>query len=237
MNLPFQAARVPLAGLSALAGLRSVGHITVVSTNQHAWIRWGRHGETVVAALLAVPGVEWFATRDGQWFRSGEFLPAGDVPPPGESVPFDQVLLPAKFTPLPPGVSSGERVLCRLVPSDIPRPTSALRCPLPALRDWVENATTAELQSVRACLCDDRVLLIGEKLPWAEPAERFWGREVLVPLGYRPEPDWSEAALRETAGVTRDELLILTADHTEMIPRQVLEPLRRAAWRAVTAGG
>ena len=233
MSSAIEAARIPLAGLPSLAALRSVAAVTVVSTHQHAWIRWSDHPGEVLATLLAVPGVECFIQRDGQWHRPGESLPVFDVPPPGEAIPLERLLFPAPFTAISAGVVSARRLMCRLMPSARPSPATVLRCDLRVLHPWVEMATTAELRAVRACLCDDRVLLIGERLPWAEPAERYWGRDVLIPLGHRPEPDWNEAALREAAGVARDELLLIDHDHTEVIPRAILEPLSRAAWRRV----
>jgi hypothetical protein len=63
--------------------------------------------------------------------------------------------------------------------------------------------------------------------------ERFWGDRVLVPLGFRAEPDWPEGALREAANVGPDELLVLTENATEAIPADAFGPLTRGAVRRV----
>lgn len=228
---PINAARIPLAGLSALAGLRTSGGVSVVASDTQAWIRWEGPAKRLVPLLMAIPGAEYFTCRDDRWYRLGEAMPVFDVPPPGAATPLERLLFPAPFTASQPGHLIAERPVCRLVPSSIPHPTTALRCDLAVLNPWVESATTAELKGVQACLCDDRVLIVGPKLPWVDPAERFRGKDVLIPIGYRPEPDWSEAALRETAGINRDEILMLGHDHIETIPRETLEPLRRARFR------
>ena len=41
--------------------------------------------------------------------------------------------------------------------------------------------------------------------------ERFWGEEVFLPLGYRPDPELPESALRTALGAGEEELLIVRA--------------------------
>ena len=60
---------------------------------------------------------------------------------------------------------------------------------------------------------------------------RFWGETVLVPTGFRPEPDLPAAALRAALGVAADELLVLDETGAEVIPRAAFEPLTRAGVR------
>lgn len=225
------AALVPLGSLSSLANLRTVGDVSVVVSDRVAWVSWDSTAEKIITTLLAVPGAEYFSKRNDRWHRFGETLPAFDVPPAGKSIPLERFLFPAPVTPIPPEAIVSERVLCRLVSSTVAAPTTAMRCDLIALKPWMETATSFELSSVRACLCDSRAFLLGSTLPWIETGERFWGNEVLIPLGYRPDPDWSEAALREAAGVARDQILVLGHEDIELIPRETLEPLSRARWR------
>jgi len=68
-------------------------------------------------------------------------------------------------------------------------------------------------------------------LPSIRDAERFWGDRVLIPLGFRSDPDWPESALREAAQVGRNEILILTENAAEAIPANAFRPLTRAAIR------
>jgi hypothetical protein len=62
-------------------------------------------------------------------------------------------------------------------------------------------------------------------------AQRFWGERVLTPLGFRPEPELPETALRAAAEVSLGELLVLTESGAEAIPEDAFAPLTRAAMR------
>lgn len=68
-------------------------------------------------------------------------------------------------------------------------------------------------------------------LPALADARRFWGRDVLVPLGHRAEPDLADRALRQAVGARPDELVVLDHDGPELIPRQAFRPLDRASIR------
>src|SRR5262249_49852387 len=138
---------------------------------------------------------------------------------------------------VPPPPAVGPPVPLGVVPDDRHRPTTALRTTLTALAGWADAATTARLARLQAARRGGAVWLLGPELPHL-PGERFWGGAVLVPLGFRPDPDWPAAALREAAGVAADEVLVLTADAAEAIPRPAFRPLTRAAVRraALAAG-
>lgn len=227
-----RAARLPLAGLVTLAPLRASGGVQVI-VDDPAWLTWDAPRPDVIAALLAVPGVELFEPRDGRWFRPGDRLPAFDVPRPGDPVPLDRAVIPAPFAATEPGDRELKRVPLRLERSDIPRPTSAVRCLLKVLAAWADAATTAEISAVKAARCGDIAWLLGSRLPALPGAERFWGDRVLIPLGFRAEPDWPEAAVREAANVGPDELLVLTEGGTEAVPTEAFRLLTRGAIRRV----
>jgi hypothetical protein len=74
-------------------------------------------------------------------------------------------------------------------------------------------------------------LLVGNRLPLLSESERFWGRRVLVPLGFRPEPALGQGALCEVLHLDSEELAILRSESMEILPGSVLEPLSRAAVR------
>ena len=93
------------------------------------------------------------------------------------------------------------------------------------------------LASLRAARCQDRVLLLGPRLPLLPRSERFWGDGLLVPLGYRPEPDLPQTALREALGSRAEEILVLRQDRVEGVPRAALQPLTRAGVRLACAEG
>jgi MoxR-vWA-beta-propeller ternary system domain bpX2 len=227
-----RAARVPAAGLDALGPLRARGGVGVVPGDP-AWVTWENDRPDLVVALLAVPGAELFEPRDGRWFRPGSPLPAFDVPPAGEPVPLERLLHPAPFAPTEPAAGEPRRLPLRLVRSEVPRPTTAIRCRAADLQAWADAAPAAEITAVKAARCGDVAWLIGNKLPAVAGAERFWGDRVLIPLGYRADPDWPEGALREAAGVGPDEILVLAEYGSEALPADALRPLTRASIRRV----
>lgn len=225
-----RAARLPLAGLAALAPLRAAGGVRII-VDDRAWVAWDAPRPDVVAAVLAVPGAELFEPRDGRWVRPGDRLPAFDVPPPGDPIPLDRAVIPGPFAAMEPGDRELKRVPLCLVGSDVPRPTSAVRVSLAALQTWADAATTVEVTAVKAARSGDIAWLLGSRLPALPGSERFWGDRVLIPLGFRAEPDWPEASLREAANVGPDELLVLTEEATEAIPTEAFRPLTRGAVR------
>lgn len=229
-----RAARLPAAGLAALAHLRVTGGVRVVA-GESAWIDWEGDRPDVIAAVVTVPGAELFEPRDGKWFVPGSHLPAFDVPPRGQTVPLDRAIVPAQFAPTEAGKRELRRVPLRLVRCETPRPTSAIHCSTVALQAWADTAPASEIAALKGARCGNRAWIIGQSLPAVASAERFWGEQVLIPLGWRAEPDWPEAALREATAVGPNEILILTADGAGAISDDAFQPLTRAAIRRATA--
>ena len=62
-------------------------------------------------------------------------------------------------------------------------------------------------------------------------AQRYWGKRVLVPLGFRPDPELSEAVLLEACGAGRNEIVLLDSRGTIVIAESAFEPLTRAGLR------
>jgi hypothetical protein len=229
-----RAARLPAGGLTALAHLRAKGGVRVFDGEQ-TWIDWEGDRPDVIAAVLTVPDAELLEPRNGKWFIPGSQLPVFDVPPRGEAVPLDRAIMPAAFSPVEAGQRDLRPIALRLVRCETPRPTSAIRCPISALKVWVDTAPAAEIAALSGARCGNWAWIIGQALPTIADAERFWGEQVLFPLGWRAEPDWPEAALREAAAVGPNEILILTADGAEAISDDAFRPLTRAAIRRATA--
>jgi hypothetical protein len=73
------------------------------------------------------------------------------------------------------------------------------------------------------------------RLPALQESLRFWGRDVLIPLGYRAEPDLADRALRQAVGAAADDLVILDGEGAELIPCQAFGPLSRAGIRLARA--
>jgi hypothetical protein len=73
-------------------------------------------------------------------------------------------------------------------------------------------------------------------LPELPDGRRFWGGQLLVPLGFRTEPELPESALCRTIGAAPDDLVVLDFEGYEVIPRAALEPFSRAGIRLARRG-
>lgn len=230
------AARLAVAHLAALAAVRDQPDVRVHADGESAWVRWPAGKTDVVLCLLPVPGVEFFTHRDGHWFRFGSRLPTTDNPPSGDGRPVSAVLFPAKFEPVLPRVETTRPVRLGLVRGGEPHAATALACSLTDLAKWADTATTAELTAVRAVRSGDRAVLLGSHLPAVASGMRYWGTDLLVPVGFRPDPDLPPAALRATVGAGDGELVLLDHDGAELIPKAAFEPLTRVGLRLAIRG-
>jgi hypothetical protein len=230
MSSPLQEVRcasLPVAALGALAGVRDLPGVTVALVDGRAWVRWDDE-PAVLRAVLPVAGVELYVRRTDVWYRYGQHLPAFDFPNGVEYRPLARVLVPAAVDPLPAPRAVGNLVVVGLVPDTRMRPTTALRCDAAELARWAETVPATRLALIQAARCGERVLLVGTRLPALSGGERFWGTDVLVPLGQRAEPAWPAAAIREALGVGDGGLLLLSAAGAEVVPTAALRPLTRA---------
>jgi hypothetical protein len=84
------------SALSALADLRREPDIRVAWVDDRPWVRWEEGSVAVLRRLLPVPGVDFFARRDGLWYRPGCHLPTFEVPEAIESgaVPLYRAIMP-----------------------------------------------------------------------------------------------------------------------------------------------
>lgn len=229
-------ARIPAADLVCLTPLRTRPDIRVRVAEGVAWLSWTTSRDDAIRELLPRSTAEFFTTVEGRRFRLGSRLPTGDAPPDGEARPLATVLLPSPATLSGPDAWNSPNVALRLVRCDTPRPTVALVCPLEALRDFADRATTAEIAGVSGLLSGDRAVLFGEKLPSVTGAVRFHGTGLLIPLGFKLHPQLSDAIVRSAAGIADGDALLLTESGIESIPRARAEPLTRAGLRLAIAG-
>lgn len=227
-------ARLPVAALASLAELRCRPDVLVTTAGDRAWVRWSSGGGPLLDRLMAVPGVELFARRDDGWFRLGDRLPAFDVPPEDGTVPLHRAIVPARFVPEPAPGEVGGPVALGLARDERPRAATALRCRLADLAGWAERATSAQVEALRAARSGDLVLLLGRRLPPIGGAERFWGDRLLVPLGFRPDPELAEPILLDALGAVDGERVLLDAAGAEVVPSAAFRPLGRAAVRLAT---
>jgi hypothetical protein len=221
---------LPAASLRWLASVRVHAGIRVRLVDDRAWLWWTAGDEIVLQRVLALQGVELFRSREGRWYRPGQRVPAFNVPSEDGARPLLQVVTPASLQP-ERGAPSFRPVLLRLVREDQPRAASALCCNLADLAGWAEQATSQQLALLTAMRCGERLLLRGGHLPPLITAERYWGQTILIPLGFRPEPEVSEGTLREALRLREEEIALLGEKGFEAIEARHFQPLTRAGVR------
>jgi hypothetical protein len=242
-------ASMPVDDLGVLADLRGRADIRVAVAGGRAWIGWGSDSEVVpellAGRILPIEGVELFIERDGEWYRLGEHLPAFGVPFRNGTagVSLDRIVIPGRLSVLRPGRAEGEPLCVRLVRDreERVRPASALTSSYEVFLRWAEGATSAQigpLQIVSRVESDGddggaEVLVLGSPgtLPPLALSVRYWGVGVLIPLGFRAEPDLPEAAIRQAAGAGVGDLVVMDEDRLELIARELFKPLTRAGIR------
>jgi hypothetical protein len=138
-------------------------------------------------------------------------------------------------TPIPVPAEAPQKLALRLVPDAHPRPTRAVAARFEHWAEWAERMPSFALRKLHGVRCGSRLLVLGNALPSLPNDERYWGREVLSPLGFRPEPLVADAELRRAAGATEDDVLILRHDGAETIAAELFAPLSLAALRLALA--
>ncbi len=226
--------------MPVLAGLRRSEGISVVADGDHAWVFWPVGDDRILRAVLPVEGVELFERKGAAWHRAGRHLPSFGVVPVGEPVALARAITPGPFVAASPLDDEPRPTRLHLVRDARPRPTTGALCPLGELARWADSATSAELEAIRGALAGESALLLGRSLPAWPGSERFWGRLVLVPIGYAPRPMLPEAALHEALGAAAGEVLRLIPGDDgpswEAIPSEAFGPLTRAGVRLARSG-
>ena len=142
----------------------------------------------------------------------------------------------------PPGVELSAPLSLRLWRDRRPRPTSAAFCSLSLLGEWVEQALSCEISAIQGAIQGDSVLLLGKKLPRWPGSTRYWGGQLLVPIGFEIRPSLPESTILEAIGNPGRELLRVISDRedydlaVEPIPLDTFRPLTRAGVRLALAG-
>jgi hypothetical protein len=240
--------------LWVLAEVRRESGVRVSIVGQRAWIWWDPASATMqrllVERLLPLPGVELFIERGGRWYRPRQHLPALHVPesPTTGGMRLEGIVVPAPMTAIEPESVPSYPIAMRLVPETRGQTgrACALRCRLAELSAWSELATTGRLEALVAAWApsalgppeESEILVLGAPaaLPELLDGRRFWGEQLLVPLGFRTAPELPESALCRTIGAGPDDLVVLDCEGYEIIPRTTLEPLSRAGIRLARRG-
>ena len=224
-------ASIPLDALPHLAALRTSPKLRVQQVNGRLWLYWPAGAEDVLQCVMPIHSVELYALRDGKWYRPGLRLPVFDVPDENGAKALVHWLSPAPLAALSPLGSATKPLRFRLARDNRPRPTTALVCPAAVLLKWAELATTRQLESVEVAACDRRALLRGKGLPVLAGATRYWGGDVLFPLGFRWEPDLPESAHRDVLRLEPANIALVHNDEVELVPRAALQSATRAGVR------
>jgi hypothetical protein len=99
------------------------------------------------------------------------------------------------------------------------------------LAAWADSATTLELGAVRAARWGSRTMLLGSKIPSIPDSTRYWGTDVLLPVGFQTDPDLPPPLIRAAIGATADDLVVFDESGVDLIPRSAFESLTRAGVR------
>lgn len=224
-------ARLPVASLAGLAEIRCANGVEVIPDGGACWLRWPGGGDDVLRRVLPLPGVILYVLRDTRWYRFGSRLPADGPPENAPAQRLDRLIMPGRVEPIEPAAAAWQPIALHLVRDDVPRATSAVQCPLAVLEAWADQASSARLGTLKAAIAGAAVLLVGARLPLLPESTRFWGRRVLVPLGFRPEPALPESALADVLHLGGEDTALLRGDGVDVIPARALQPLTRAGVR------
>jgi hypothetical protein len=203
------------------------------------WLFWPAGQVEIARRVLALAGAEIFLQEKGILHRPGECLPVFHVPEATAARPLSALLFPSPVTARPAGPSTWEPFRLSLVHDGTPRAATALRLTVAELARWAEGATSHQFQGLQAartsgCSGGGEVLLLGNRLP-AISGERFWGRQVLLPLGYRVEPNLAEGVLVGALRLQVGEVALWTAGGIEFLPATAFGPITRAGARLAPA--
>jgi hypothetical protein len=224
-------ASLPRLALGGLADLRCHPDLRVIVVGEMAWLFWPPGRSEVLQRVLSVPGAEPYLERQGLWFRLHRYLPSNDLPNRSATQPLAHVLTPAPITPLVPATPTIAPLPLRLVASHTAAPTTGLLCNIGDLARWSDTMPSDRLATLQITRLDNRALVLGRRLPLLPASERFWGENVLVPLGLAVEPALPETELRDVLRLATDEIGLLWAAGFEAIPRHAFAPLTRARLR------
>lgn len=225
------AARLPAAGLAALAAVRHLSGIGVQLDGDSAWVHWPPGRIDVVRCLLPVAGLRFFRPVGDDWYPFHGRLPTSERPPAVERMPLAGAIVPDRMEPRTATDSAVSPLRLGTVRGGPPKPATALIASVCDLAAWADTATTHELSRVRAALCGDRAALLGENLPTIPNAVRYWGDGVFVPLGFQMEPALPAETIRRAIGALDDELVFLNESDVDLVPRSAFAPATRAAVR------
>lgn len=229
--LVLSAAHIPINGMPMLGAVRHQPDVTVQLDGVGAWVRWPAGRLDVVRCLIPITGAVFYRRTGNDWYRFRSRLPASEGPPEADGIPVASVLFPDRIDPLPPPASKLPTVTLTIVRGGAIRPATALLASILELGTLIDTATTRELGAMQGAIDGDRVILLGRNLPPVRNAVRFWGDDLLVPLGFRVEPFLPDEIIRAVAGAGNDDRIVFHESGLEIVPRSAFQPLTRPMLR------
>ena len=233
-----QGACLRVEDLASLADLRGRAQMWVTVTGDRAWVWWHADSDEmpdlVARRIMPLEGVELFTRTAGLWYRLGERLPAFGVPlgALAAGLSLDRIVIPARIAAERPRSGLPERLAARVVRDDSGqnRPATAMRASIDELAAWADWATSSRLSCLRGAWralapgaeVEAEALVVGEPgaLPHLPRSRRFWGVDLLVPLGFRTDPELPASAIRQIVGAGQDELVLMDEIGHELIARK-----------------
>jgi hypothetical protein len=232
-------ARFPTSSLAALASLRRLVGISVLSLGDRSWVFWAEDDDhRIIRTLIPIEGVEFFECRAGTWYQFGRRMPCFEVPETDQAIGIDRAILPGSFEAIGPEESSPVPAKLRLAREGRQRMATAAICPLSVLERWADSAPSSEIEAVRGAIRDGQALLLARALPAWPDSIRYWGDRVLVPIGFEVRPNLPEDAILQALGGSGLELIrfVDRSDSDgdasfELIPFDSFRPMTRASVR------
>lgn len=205
-------ARTHLQNAEDVADLRHLCHFNVLVDGNDLWLR-GDVGEgNVTGRIRSIPDAELFEVQSGQHLiRSGETVPCARLPD-GEWQPIEQWIelqLPS------PGFAAvlRDKLALKLVRSTRPTEANILETNWNSWFEYVISAPQIRLSRLGYALSDqDRVLVRGTPLPPINGRRHFESYGVILPTGWRFEPDIGPIVARQILRLADDELALFADD-------------------------
>ena len=225
--------RLNLSDAGHLGSLRRFPGLRVLVDGQSVWMRGESLDSVLDRRIRSIPDVEWFAIwPDHQLTQLEGTVPCGRLPV-GNWQPLHewlQLKLPrAGFAATP-----SARVTLKLVRSSSPSVANLLQTTWIVWKEFATSASQVRLSRLAFALSDDnRALVRGVPLP-PIPGRRFVEVDgVVVPNGWRIEPNVGPLVVRQVLKLDENELALFSEDGSfERVPRSAFVQATRSAVRA-----
>jgi hypothetical protein len=215
-----------------LYDLRRASGLHILADREFLWLRGDSSDASLARRIQSIPGAEWFAIgSDEQLTRRDETVPCERLPV-GRWMPLldwlDLKLPTAGFAP-----RVQERVMLKLVRSNQLAEANCLQTNWQVWHDYALTAPQIRLNQLGfAVSIEAKVLIRGKPVP-PIPGQRFSESDgVIVPVGWRFEPDIEPLAVRQVLELDDSEMALFSQDGSyERLPESAFVQATRSAVR------